>query len=82
MSKRCLSEYLSVRFLVNLHYAMHNRNVSVFDLEYYYLPGSDWVVVVRQKEDVTSLESGLHRTTSQEKIAKSLQVVVTLRSLS
>eukprot|EP00981_Chlorochromonas_danica_P009256 scaffold2582_cov162-Ochromonas_danica.AAC.25 len=57
---------LSVHLLVNLHHAVHDRDVSVLDLEDDDFASADWVVVVGQEENVSALKGRLHGPTSSQ----------------
>jgi hypothetical protein len=51
---------------MDFHDAVYNWDVSVFDLEDNYFAYSYRVILIVQKQDVTALESRLHRATVQD----------------
>ena len=45
---------------MNLHHSMHDGNISIFDFKDNNLSHANGVVLVVEKEDISSLEGGLH----------------------
>lgn len=63
MTKRTRKTNLSIGLFMNFQDPMYYRNIFVLNFKHHYLAYSNWIVVIGQKENVSSLERWLHRTT-------------------